>query len=266
MRTKGKKVGLALGSGGLRGLAHLGVLKVLTTEGVPINFLAGSSAGAIVAAYFATHGEIEKLEELILGMRKIDFVRLLDLAAPRKGLIRGKKIEKFLNQLFEGKSFSQLKIPLSISTADLRTGREICLTRGRVAEAVLASMTLPGALPPVSWGRSLLVDGGVVNPTPVDVVKKMGADLVIGVNLTMSGKVYLNDPNILETLLRSFEVLRTRTTKLAASRVGKNLVIIKPKMGKRQSLLVQFNEREKTIKKGERAAKKSLLTIKRLLG
>lgn len=241
------------------------MLKVLIAAGIPIDFLAGSSAGAIVAAYFAVHGEIKSLEEIVLGMNKITLARLVDPTSPRKGLIRGRKIEAFLDQLFEGKSFSQLKIPLELVATDLWTGREVRLARGRVAKAVLSSMTLPGALPPVNWGKGLLVDGGVVNPTPVDVVRKMGADLAVGVDLTMKGKVYLNNPNILETLLRSFEVLRSQTTKLATKKVNGSLVIIKPKVGKRRSLLAQFNRREKTIQEGEIAAKEALPKIRKRL-
>ena len=90
-----KKIGLALGSGGTRGFAHIGVLKVLISEKIPIHFLAGSSAGAIVAAYFAVHGEIESLETLALKMKKIEFVSLVDFISPKKALIRGRKIQKF---------------------------------------------------------------------------------------------------------------------------------------------------------------------------
>jgi NTE family protein len=264
--SKQKKVGLALGSGGLRGLAHIGVLKVLTTEGIPIDFLAGSSAGAIAAAYFAVHGEVEGLEELALRMRKMDFARLVDLISPRKALIKGQKIQKFLDKLFEESFFSQLKIPLTIVATDLRTGREIYLTSGRVAEAVMASMTLPGALPPVALGKNLLVDGGVVNPTPVDVVRKMGAGIVIGVDLTMTGKVYACDPNIVETLLRSFEVLKGKTPKLTAARIGKSLVLIKPHIRGSFRFLAYFEHREEMIKEGERATRQVLPKIKKLLG
>ena len=96
---KQKKIGLALGSGGVRGFAHIGVLNVLISEKIPIDFLAGSSAGAIVAAYFAVHNEIENLENLALKMKKIKFVSLIDFISPKKALIRGKKIQKFLNNL-----------------------------------------------------------------------------------------------------------------------------------------------------------------------
>lgn len=263
--VKQVKIGLALGSGSIRGLTHIGVLKVLTAEKIPIDFLAGSSAGAIVAAYFAVHGEIESLENFVLKMKKVDFAPLVDFVSPRKALIKGKKIQKFLDNLFEHRNFHQLKMPLKIVTVDLRTGKEVDLARGKVAEAVMASITVPGILPPISIGRKLLVDGGVTNPTPVDVVKKMGAEIVLGVDLTMTGKAYLHNPSIIETITRSFEILRTQTTKLTSSKIGENLVIIKPKISRRFSSLSYFNQKIKVIKKGEKAARKALPKIRKLL-
>ena len=259
-------MGLALGSGGFRGLAHIGVLKVLVKEKIPIDFLAGSSAGAIVAAYFAVHKEIESLERWVLGLKKVDLARLVDLTPPKEGLIKGERIHSLLEKLFEHKTFSQLQIPLTILATDLRTGEEVYLQRGSVAKAVLASSTLPGALPPVRIGKGLLVDGGAVNPTPVDVVKKMGADVAIGVDLTMTGKVYLINPNILEILLRSFDVLRSKTTKLATRKVGKDLVIIKPKINGTLNLLYYFDRREEIIFAGEKAARQKLGKIRKMIG
>jgi len=265
MPTAKKKVGLALGSGGLRGLAHIGVLKVLTSEKIPIDFLAGSSAGAIVAAYFAVHGEIESFEKLVLRMTKVEFARLIDLGLPKKALIRGRKIKRFLNELFEKKSFSRLKIPLTIVATDLRTGREIQLKRGNVAEAVMASAALPGAFPPIAFKKYLLVDGGVVNPTPINALRKMRANILIGVDLTMAGKAPLRNPNVFEILLRSFDVLRTQTIKAKLSKNKKNLVIIKPHIKGSFNFLAQLSKRKALIKKGEKATKIALPKIKKLL-
>jgi NTE family protein len=262
---KQKKIGLALGSGGTRGFAHIGVLKVLISENIPIDFLVGSSAGAVIAAYFAVHGEIESFENLVIKMKKIDFVSLIDFISPKKALIRGTKIQKFIDKLFMYKDFSQVKIPLKIVATDLRRGKEVILTKGNIAQAVLASGTLPGVFPPVSLGKELLVDGGVVNPTPVDVVRKMGAEIILGVDLTMKGKVNLNNPNIVEVLVRSFDVLRTETTKLTVGKFDKNLVIIKPKISGELNLLDCFNQREEIIKDGEIAAQKILPKIRKLL-
>jgi len=263
---KQKKIGLALGSGGTRGFAHIGVLKVLISKKIPIDFLAGSSAGAIMAAYFAVHGEIESLEDLVLKMRKIEFAPFIDFISPKKALIRGRKIQKFLDDLFIHSNFSQVKTPLRIVATDLRKGQEVILTKGNIAKAVLASSTLPGVFPPVSLGKELLVDGGVVNPTPVDVARKMGADIILGVDLTMKGKVSLKDPNIVEVLIRSFDVLRSESTKLTVGKFDKNLIVIKPRISGELNLLDCFNQRVEIIKEGERVAKKALPKIRELLG
>ena len=262
---KQKKIGLALGSGGTRGFAHIGVLKVLISEKIPIDYLAGSSAGAIMAAYFAVHGEIESLESLVIKMKKIESARLIDFISPKKALIRGRKIQKFLDNLFMYSNFSQVKTPLKIVATDLRRGQEVILEKGNIAQAVLASGTLPGVFPPVSLGKKLLVDGGVTNPTPVDVVRKMGADIIIGVDLTMKGKVSLNDPNTIEVLVRSFDVLRTEATKLTVGKFGKNLIVIKPKVRGEFNFLDGFNRRKEMIEEGERVTRKALPKIRKLL-
>ena len=263
---KQKKIGLALGSGGTRGFAHIGVLKVLISEKIPIDFLAGSSAGAIVATYFAVYGEVESLENLVTKMKKVDFAPLVDLNSPKKALVKGKKVQKFLDNLFLHSTFSQVKTPLRIVATDLRRGQEVILTKGNIAQAVLASSTLPGIFPPVNLEKGLLVDGGVINPTPVDVVRKMGADIVLGVDLTMKGKVNLENPNIVEVLIRSFDVLRSESTKLNVGKFDKNLIVIKPKISGELNLLDCFNQRVEIIKEGERVAKKALPKIRELLG
>ncbi len=262
---KQKKIGLALGSGGTRGFAHIGVLKVLISEKIPIDYLAGSSSGAIIAAYFAVHGEIESFETLVLKMKKIEFAQLIDFISPKKALIRGRKIQNFLDNLFMYSNFSQVKMPLKIVATDLRRGQEVILEKGNIAQAVLASGTLPGVFPPVSLGKKLLVDGGVTNPTPVDVVRKMGADIILGVDLTMKGEVSLNDPNTIEVLVRSFDVLRTEATKLTVGKFGKNLVVIKPKVRGEFNFLDGFNRRKEMIEEGERATRRALPKIRKLL-
>ena len=198
-------------------------------------------------------------------MKKIEFVSLIDFISPKRALIRGKKIQKFLNKLFLRSDFSQVKTPLKIVATDLRKGCEVNLAKGNIAEAVLASGTFPGIFPPINIGKKLLVDGGVVNSTPVDVVKKMGAEIILGVDLTMKGKVNINNPSIIEVFMRSLDVLRTKTAKLSAGKIGKNLVIIKPKINAESNFLGCFNSRKEVIKDGERAARKALPRIRKLL-
>lgn len=262
---KRKKIGLVLGSGGARGFAHIGVLKVLAEEKIPIDYLVGSSAGAIVAGYYAVHGEIESLEKLMLTMKKVEFAALVDLTTPKNALIRGKKMHRFLDKMYLEREFSQTKIRLRVNATDLRKGREVDLVSGNIAEAVMASAAFPGIFPPIKKDKQLLVDGGVVNPTPVDVARKMGADIILGVDLTMKGNVSMANPNIMEVIVRSFDVLRTEATKLTAKKVVKDLFIIKPKINPNYRFLNCFTNRREMILMGEEAARNAIPKIKKSL-
>jgi len=183
-KKKGLKIGLALGSGAARGLAHLGVLKALTEEGISIDYISGSSIGALVGAYFASKGEVTTLEEMILGVDWKKLTRLIDpnLALMLKGLIHGQKVKELLRTIIGDIEFKDLKIPLAVVATDVSTGEEVMIKEGSVVEAVRASFSMPAIFVPVKHGRRFLIDGGVVNPVPVNVVRNMGATFVIACN------------------------------------------------------------------------------------
>ena len=264
MNNKNKpKIGLALGSGGARGLAHIGVLKVLKENNIPIDFIAGVSAGSMVGAYYAVNLEVETLEEKTLQLTKKDLIKLIDITSPKRALIAGNKIKKFMKDLIKDKSFSDTKIPLKIITTDLCSGEEFQIKEGKLVDAMRASVSIPGIFTPAKIGNRLLVDGGVVNPTPIDVVKAMGADIVIGVDLTMKHPVKLENPTIIETLMQSFETIRVQASKFNIQKV-KDAVIIRPNFsGKLDSY--RFYEARPFIEEGKRAAKEALPKIKKLI-
>lgn len=185
IRKKRLKIGLALGSGAARGLAHIGVLKALEEKGVPIDMIAGSSIGALVGACYARKGEISDLEEVIL---KTDWKQLARLADPNlsllfKGVIHGKKVKELLKTLIGDIEFKDLKIPLAIVATDANTGEEIIIKKGSVVEAVRASISIPAIFIPVKFKDRFLIDGGIVNPIPVNIVKDMGATFIIACNV-----------------------------------------------------------------------------------
>jgi len=182
---KRKKVGLALGSGAAKGLAHIGVLKALAENRVPIDLIAGSSIGAVVGACYAKTGEIYYLEELI---KEVDWRRLAKMLDPNialffKGVIYGKKVKEFLRTIIGDVDFKDLKIPLSVVTTDAETGEEVVIKEGSVLEAVRASISVPAVFTPVKHGNRFLMDGGIIDPVPVDIVRKMGADYIIACNV-----------------------------------------------------------------------------------
>ena len=178
-------MGLVLGGGGARGLAHIGVLKVLEQEKVPIDLLAGTSMGGLIGALYAagiSPAEVE--EEAIRRGRKRSLARLLDLQPSPSGLVKGKRIsEELAMHLGLGLNFRDLKLPLALMTVDLRSGQEVVLREGSVIEAVRATISLPGFFVPVDLDGHRLVDGGVLNNVPVDVAKEMGAEVVFAVDV-----------------------------------------------------------------------------------
>jgi len=185
---KAPKVGLALGGGGARGLAHIGVLKALEEESIPIDMIAGTSAGAIVGACYAKERNASILEEIVLGIDWRKMARLVDpnLLLLGKGFVHGDKVKEFCKSIIGDTKFEDLEIPLAVVAADAQTTEEIVIDKGSVLEAVRASISLPVILTPVKRGTRFLIDGGIVNPVPVNVVRNMGAEVVIAVNVEPS--------------------------------------------------------------------------------
>jgi NTE family protein len=179
---KRKKLGLALGSGGARGLYHIGVLKALAKHNIPIDYIAGSSVGAWVGAYYALYQDIERLEELTGGMKTEKLASMIEFSLSG-GLIKGEKLERLLDGWLKGARFSNAKIPFRAVATDLLTGTPFVFETGKIAPALRASMAIPGAFKPVAYKDKILIDGGVSNPVPDDIVRQMGADVVLAVNL-----------------------------------------------------------------------------------
>jgi len=176
------KIGLALGSGSARGWAHIGVIKALTEAGIHVDYVAGTSVGAVVGAVYAS-GRIDSFKDVVLQLdwKKIAF--FLDVVFPKSGLIDGNRIAEFIRSHVGEKNIEDLSLPFCAVSTDLATGNEVVFQDGDIIEAVRASISVPGVFTPVRKSGAILVDGGLVNPVPVSVVRKMGADLVIAVDL-----------------------------------------------------------------------------------
>lgn len=178
-----KKIGLALGSGGARGIAHIGVIKVLEEKGIKIDYIAGTSIGALIGALYCQTKNIQAVENFALSMDWKILAEVLFDFSFRGGMITGDKIEKMLRKQLDDVLFANLKIPLNVVCADLRTGEKVVFDSGDIAQAVRASISVPIIFKPFERDGALLVDGGLVEPVPVQTVRKMGADFVIAVNL-----------------------------------------------------------------------------------
>jgi NTE family protein len=179
----GLKIGLALASGGARGSAHTGVLKVLEAEGIPISAVAGSSIGAVVGGAYAAGISVERIEKEWLETDLTKVIRSFLPTFPRAGLSSGGELRKYLRELIKDVHFDELSIPFAAVGCDIDTGEAVVLDRGSVADAMRASSSIPGLFHPVRLRGRLLVDGGLVEPLPVRLCRDLGADLVIGVDI-----------------------------------------------------------------------------------
>jgi len=178
---KRKKIGLVLGSGSARGFAHIGVLLVLDKYGIKPDYIAGTSIGAAIGALYCSGMSPEYMRRLAITTEWQD---LLDFTVPKTGMIEGNNIEEYIQALTNNNKFSELRIPLSVIATDIRHAQKVVFTEGNVARAVRASISIPGVFSPVLIDSRELVDGGLVDPIPVDVVRKMGADIIIAVDIS----------------------------------------------------------------------------------
>ncbi|NIS74378.1 MAG: patatin [Deltaproteobacteria bacterium] len=172
-----------MGSGAARGFASIGVLKALREMGVNPDFIAGTSMGALVGAFAAT-GKLEMLEEVVFESDWKEIVGFFsDIVFPRDGLIDGKRVESFIQKYTQDMLIEETDIPFRAVSTDIVTGEEVVLSEGKLMEAVRASISIPGIFTPVKKDGRFLVDGALVNPVPVTVVREMGADVVIAVDV-----------------------------------------------------------------------------------
>ena len=180
-----KKIGLALGGGGAKGLAHIGVIKVLEEANIPIDFIAGTSMGALVGGWYAATKSIKFLENIFLKIGNEDLFSMAEAKERKDGnLFKSKKYDRLLEGLLDNKRFEQCVIPFRAVATNLENGQEVIIGEGSVVEGIKASIALPIIFQPVKFNGQLLIDGGFSNPVPADVVREMGADFVIAVDVS----------------------------------------------------------------------------------
>jgi NTE family protein len=175
------RIGLALGGGAARGFAHIGVIQVLEENGIPVDVVAGTSAGSLVAALYASGKDGKALASMAETLDEYVFA---DWAFPGRGLIRGEALAKYVRDSVGGRTIEQLKKPLGIVATDLDTGAPILFQRGDVGVAVRASSAVPAVFQPVRISGREYVDGGLVSPVPVRFARQMGAEFVIAVDIS----------------------------------------------------------------------------------
>ncbi|KAA9025985.1 patatin-like phospholipase family protein [Niallia endozanthoxylica] len=251
------KIGLALGSGGARGFAHLGVIKVLVENGIQIDYIAGSSMGSLVACFYGAGIEMDRLYKLSTAFKRKYY---LDFTVPKMGFIAGKRVKELIRVFTKGKHLEELMIPVSVVATDLMTGEKVVFQKGPIAEAVRASISIPGIFVPEKQNGRLLVDGGVVDRVPVSVVKEMGADIVIGVDVSRV-KTNADISTIYDVIMQSLDIMQME---LVEYRQIASDIMIRPRVEEYSSRA--FTNIDEMILKGEEEAKKHLDEIKRIVG
>lgn len=254
-------VGLALGSGSIRGYAHIGALRALERVGVPIDYLTGTSIGATVAGAYAYFRDVDRTEEFLDGVGS----RMFRPTVSRKSLLTTAAMRRFAVRTLGNPLLEELSIPTAVVATDVDTQDEVVLRRGRAIPAVFASAAVPGVFPAVRIGNRTLVDGGVVNPVPASVAASLGADVVIGVRLVHSGGVMTDElseegdgplPSAVAAIMRSIELLQTR---IATDSGSAPLILLTPEFGSIPAgKLRHFREGKRYIAAGEAAVEEAL--------
>ncbi|MEN6413124.1 MAG: patatin-like phospholipase family protein [Veillonellales bacterium] len=293
----GKRVGLALSGGGIRGTTHIGVLKALTENNIPIDIISGTSAGAIVAAMYAcgyTPRQMQQIVHTIKPSQLIDLkITVTDLfkhgvkwfmsgmfrfwSVLPTGMIKGDKIEQFFSEIWHEHTVRDTKIPIAITAVDINSAdtvffttpipgsREILNARyyhnTPLTDAVRASISIPGIFFPKKYRNMTLVDGAVKNNLPTDILRHMGADVVIAVDLGYAGQPNYDIKTVGEIVIQCIEVMGREVTLLKSEQYAD--VIVRPPIYDID--FKDINQADQCIKRGEKALKEKLAEIKNLL-
>ncbi len=210
------KIGIAFGGGGFKGAAHIGVLKVLAEHGIKADMVAGTSIGSAVAALYASGYSWDMIE---LIFKKIDIESLVKLRPGRKGLISGHGYAELIHTCTKGKKIEQMDIPLKIVAVDLISWQKVVFDQGDTAIAVKASSAIPGVFNPVKYKDMLLVDGFLLDNCPADIVRAMGADIVLAIDL--SSPDYREPNNMIDIITRSLEIATAANSQIEADLILK---------------------------------------------
>ncbi len=274
------RLGLVLGGGGARGLAHIGVLRALDRAGITVDLIAGTSMGGLVGALYCAGVPLETVEVEVLRLGQVkEQLRLVDVSVTAAGLsVRGRRIYNMMADLLgEDLTFADLRVPLAVVATDIRAGREVILQGGLVIDAVRATISVPGVFMPVDLGDYRLVDGGVLDNLPVDVARGMGATRTIAVDVLPSFsqntpgmspvEMGLQLPFAPLYLNETYHVLMIMIAAQTESRLRQFPpdLLIRPALPPNVTLLSGFNRAEEIVDAGDAAAESVLPAIRALL-
>jgi NTE family protein len=250
------KVALVLGAGASRGFTHIGALKILEANRVPIHLIVGTSAGSFVGSLSAYGFTAFQIQSLSFSIEKGD---IIDLTVPDKGFIKGEKLETYVNHLVNSTPIEKMRTPLYVVATDIQSGEEVVFASGNTGTAVRASCSIPGIFQPVKIGEKTYVDGGLVSPVAVDYARKMGADLVIAVDIS-TGANNAPPQTTMETILQSVVIMYSKISQNQLSRAD---IVIRPNVSHIGS--TDFSKRHEAVLEGEKAAIEAMPAIRAAL-
>lgn len=254
---KPAKIALVLGAGSSRGFAHIGVLKVLETNKIPIHMIVGTSVGSFVGSLYASGFDSFQLQKLSFSIKEEDIIDTMLI--PDQGFVKGEKIEEFINKAVMFAPLEKMNIPFFPVATDIQSGKEVIFVSGETGLAVRASCAIPGIFRPVTIRDRMYVDGGVVSPVAVDTARRLGADVVIAVDISSS--IDNNKPeSIIDTVLQSINIMYSN---LAQAQLARADIVIAPKVGYIGSR--DFSKRHEAVLEGEKAALEALPALQDII-
>lgn len=270
-RISRRTVGLALSSGGARGIAHIGVLRVLEEADIPIDIMAGASAGSLFGSLYAAGLELDQLADFARGLPQRIRLRggLWDFQIPpRAGLIWGRRTTRYIDQVLGGRTFADLEIPMFVVAADILSGEEVVLEAGKVAPAVRASISMIGVFAPAQVGDRLLVDGGAINPLPASVLAQRDANIIIGSSVIAGFETEAQRKGTAEGRgLNFFHVVTRQMALMEREIIRRRMdpvsVLIQPRIEAYTTM--DYDKADELIRVGEEAAREALPQIQALL-
>ena len=255
-QKKPAKIALVLGAGASRGFAHIGVLKVLEANKIPVHMIVGTSAGSFVGSLYAYGFDAFTLQKIAMSIERSDVTELI---VPGNGFVGGGKLRDYINMQLRNTTIEKLRIPFYAVATNIRTGEETVFGTGNTGMAVQASCAVPGVFQPATFAGNSYVDGGVVNPLAVDVARRQGADVVIAVDIT-SGIDQTVPTGTVSTIMKSIEIMYN---KISQHPISKADVVIRPNVGFVGS--ADFTRRHEAILEGERAAAAAMPRISEIV-
>lgn len=250
------KIALVLGAGASKGFAHIGVLKILESNKVPIHMIVGTSVGSFVGSLYAYGYDGYALQKIALSIEKNE---VGELTIPDNGFLKGERLRDYINTKLRHAPIEKLKIPFYAVATDIKTGKSVVFNSGNTGMAVQASCAIPGVFQPARFSGSSYVDGGVADPLAVDVARQYGADVVIAVDIS-SGIDSDVPTSTIDTIMKSIQIMYNKMSRIPISQAD---VVIKPIVGFVGS--ADFSRRNEAIMEGEKAALAAMPKINALL-